>query len=70
MRIINVKDIREVVAKLCKQACYVVTPDLKAAFTKAQSNESSSLGKDILGKILQNAKLAEEGVALFAKILA
>ena len=53
MRIINVKDIREVVAKLCKQACYVVTPDLKAAFTKAQSNESSSLGKDILGKILQ-----------------
>ncbi|WP_107785810.1 fumarate hydratase [Campylobacter concisus] len=63
MRIINTKDIREVVAKLCKQACYVVTPDLKAAFTKAQSNESSSLGKDILGKILQNAKLAEEGVA-------
>ena len=63
MRIINVKDIREVVAKLCKQACYVVTPDLKAAFTKAQSNENSSLGKDILGKILQNAKLAEDGVA-------
>ena len=63
MRIINVKDIREVVARLCKQACYVVTPDLKAAFTKAQSSESSSLGKDILGKILQNAKLAEEGVA-------
>ena len=63
MKIINVKDIREVVAKLCKQACYVVTPDLKAAFTKAQSSESSSLGKDILGKILQNAKLAEEGVA-------
>ncbi len=63
MRIINVTDIREVVAKLCKQACYVVTPDLKAAFTKAQSSESSSLGKDILGKILQNAKLAEEGVA-------
>ena len=63
MKIINVKDIREVVAMLCKQACYVVTPDLKAAFTKAQSSESSSLGKDILGKILQNAKLAEEGVA-------
>ena len=63
MRIINVKDIREVGAKLGKQACYGVTPDLKAAFTKAQSSESSSLGKDILGKILQNAKLAEEGVA-------
>jgi hydrolyase, tartrate alpha subunit/fumarate domain protein, Fe-S type len=63
MKIINVKDIREVVAMLCKQACYVVTPDLKAAFTKSQSSESSSLGKDILGKILQNAKLAEEGVA-------
>ena len=60
MKIINVK---ETVAKLCKQACYVVTSDLKAAFTKAQTTESSSLGKDILGKILQNAKLAEEGVA-------
>lgn len=63
MRTVNVKDIKETVAKLCKQACYVVTPDLKAAFTKAQTKESSSLGKDILGKILQNAKLAEEGVA-------
>ena len=63
MRTINVKDIKETVAKLCKQACYVVTPDLKAAFTKAQTTESSSLGKDILGKILQNAKLAEEGIA-------
>ena len=63
MRTVNVKDIKETVAKLCKQACYVVTPDLKAAFTKAQTTEGSSLGKDILGKILQNAKLAEEGVA-------
>ena len=63
MRTINVKDIKEVVAKLCKEACYVVTPDLKAAFTKAQTTESSSLGKDILGKILQNAKLSEEGIA-------
>lgn len=63
MRTVNIKDIKETVAKLCKQACYVVTPDLKAAFTKAQTTESSSLGKDILGKILQNAKLAEEGVA-------
>ena len=63
MRTVNVKDIKETVAKLCKQACYVVTPDLKAAFTKAQTTESSSLGKDILGKIVQNAKLAEEGVA-------
>ena len=63
MRTVNVKDIKETVAKLCKQACYVVTPDLKAAFTKAQTKESSSLGKDILGKILQNAKLAEDGVA-------
>ena len=63
MRTVNVKDIKETVAKLCKQACYVVTPDLKAAFTKAQTTESSSLGKDILGKILQNAKLAEDGVA-------
>lgn len=63
MRIIRADDITKVVSDLCKQACYVVTPDMKAAFIKAQSTERSPLGKDIIGKILQNSKLAEQGVA-------
>ena len=36
---------------------------MRAAFEKARENESSSIGKDILGKVLQNADLAEKRVA-------
>ncbi|MBF0984029.1 MAG: fumarate hydratase [Campylobacter sp.] len=51
------------VSELCKQACYVVTPDMRVAFEKARENESSPIGKDILGKVLQNADLAEKRIA-------
>lgn len=63
MRVIHTDEIKKVVSELCKQACYVVTPDMRAAFIKAQKNEVSPIGKDILGKILQNADLAEKKVA-------
>ncbi|QCD44388.1 fumarate hydratase [Campylobacter mucosalis] len=63
MRVVNSSEITKVVSELCKQACYVVTPDMRAAFIKAQKNEVSPIGKDILGKILQNADLAEKKVA-------
>ena len=61
MRVIRVDEITKAVSELCKKACYQVTPDMRAAFKKAQSTESSPLAKDIIGKILQNADLA--GVA-------
>ncbi|MDL0088875.1 fumarate hydratase [Campylobacter gastrosuis] len=63
MRVIHTDEIKRVVSELCKQACYVVTPDMKEAFIKAQKNETSPLGKDILGKILQNADLAAQKIA-------
>ncbi|MBE3606074.1 fumarate hydratase [Campylobacter sp. RM13119] len=63
MRVVQADEITKVVSELCKKACYVVTDDMRAAFKKAQVNESSPLGKDIIGKILQNADLAEKGVA-------
>ncbi|MBE2984020.1 fumarate hydratase [Campylobacter sp. RM9344] len=63
MRVVQADEITKVVSELCKKACYVVTDDMRAAFKKAQANESSPLGKDIIGKILQNADLAEKGVA-------
>ena len=36
---------------------------MRAAFEKARENESSPIGKDILGKVLQNADLAQKRVA-------
>ncbi len=63
MRVVQAELISKTVSELCKQACYVVTPDMRAAFEKARENESSPIGKDILGKVLQNADLAEKRVA-------
>ncbi len=63
MRVVQAKTISKTVSELCKQACYVVTPDMRAAFEKARENESSPIGKDILGKVLQNADLAEKRIA-------
>ncbi|WP_122862385.1 fumarate hydratase [Campylobacter showae] len=63
MRVVQAELISKTVSELCKQACYVVTPDMRAAFEKARENESSPIGKDILGKVLQNADLAEKRIA-------
>ncbi|QKF61968.1 fumarate hydratase [Campylobacter curvus] len=63
MRTIQTKQIKEAVSELCKKACYIVTSDMREAFNKAQKNETSPMGRDILGKILKNADLAAEGVA-------
>ena len=63
MRVVQAELISKTVSELCKQACYVVTPDMRAAFEKARENESSPIGKDILGKVLQNAELAQKRVA-------
>lgn len=63
MRVVQAETISKTVSELCKEACYVVTPDMRAAFEEARENESSPIGKDILGKVLQNADLAQKRVA-------
>ena len=63
MRVVQAELISKTVSELCKEACYVVTPDMRAAFEKARENESSPIGKDILGKVLQNADLAQKRIA-------
>lgn len=63
MRVVQAELISKTVSELCKDACYVVTPDMRAAFEKARENESSPIGKDILDKVLQNADLAQKRIA-------
>lgn len=60
MREIDCSKITQSVEKLCIQACCVQTDDIKAAFKKAQSTETSPLGKSILDKLVENGKIAEK----------
>lgn len=60
MREIDCKDIVSSVAKLCIQACCIQTNDIKQAFYKARDAEISPLGKNILDKLIQNGKIAEQ----------
>lgn len=65
MKIVKYNDIVENVAKLCKEACCIVTPDMKEAFLKAKESEKSPLGKSIIEKIIQNSEISSNtGVAL------
>lgn len=59
MKEIKADDITKAVCDLCKKACCVVTDDMKKAFLKAEQNEKSPLGKDILSKLITNSKIAE-----------
>jgi fumarate hydratase subunit alpha len=58
MREINVSEIILAVRKLCIDANYYLTEDVKAKLEEAYNNENWAIAKDILGKILENAGIA------------
>lgn len=59
MRTIDVKEITAAVSKLCKDSCYYLPEEMLAALETAVGTEESPLGKEILGTIIENAKLAK-----------
>ncbi len=50
--------VAETVRELCIQAATILPGDVLCALEEARQREESSLGKDILGMILENARLA------------
>jgi fumarate hydratase subunit alpha len=60
MRVVKSEDIVTAVAKLCVEACCNVTGDMYAAFKKAKTDEKSPLGRDIVGKLIENADIAKK----------
>jgi fumarate hydratase subunit alpha len=52
-------EISEVVARLCIEANYRLPPDVMAALERAAAQEESPLGREILGQLVENARLAE-----------
>jgi fumarate hydratase subunit alpha len=65
MRTIKAEDITETVKKLCIEANIYLGKDVEKAMAEAAQTEESPLGKDILGQLLENAKIAKtEGVPI------
>jgi fumarate hydratase subunit alpha len=65
MRTIKAEDITETVKKLCIEANIYLGKDVEEAMAEAAQTEESPLGKDILGQLLENAKIAKtEGVPI------
>ena len=58
MKNIHCKDITECVKNLCIKANCILNDDVYAAISKASEYEESEIGKDILKKIMENARIA------------
>ena len=59
MRTIEVDQITQAIAKMCIDACYYLSEDVYEALVSAGHKEESSLGKEIIGKIVENANISK-----------
>lgn len=60
MRDIEASLITKTVAELCQRANFVLDDDVLTALKQAQRTEESPLGKEVLGQVLENARIARE----------
>lgn len=60
MRTIHTDAITDVVEELCKSANYYLNEDILKSIKNALQTEQSETGRDILGKLLENADIAKE----------
>jgi fumarate hydratase subunit alpha len=65
VREVTAAEIAAKVAELCIQACTVLPPDVVAALEAAREREESPVGRDVLSRLLENARLAAaEGIPM------
>lgn len=60
MRELTTEKITEVVKRMCIDSNYYLSEDIKKALEKAYKVEKWSIGKDVLGKILENINIASK----------
>ncbi len=60
MRTVNVKEITELISKMCIEANLSLAPDMLSALDQANKTETSELGKNILNQLAENLRIAEE----------
>jgi len=61
VREIKTSDIIRTIAQLFEEACYYLPKDVYVAIKKAKAREESSVARNVLDKILQNAEIAANG---------
>lgn len=60
MRAIDVKLITQNIKEMCIEANHFLSEDMEAALREAQEKEESPLGKQVLGQLAENMKIAGE----------
>ncbi len=74
MREIHVEEIRDNVAQMCIDAAYHVSDDVLMAFDRALETETAPAAKEIIGLLIENARIARDehipvcqdtGIAIF-----
>ena len=60
MREVNVSIITDNIKEMCIEANHILTDDMKNVFENAVKNEESALGKQVLGQLEENLKIAGE----------
>ena len=58
MREIDSKTITETLSEMCIEANHYLTPDMEKALDDAEKNEISPLGKQVLGQLKENLRIA------------
>ncbi len=59
MRVVSTDQVRDTVRRLYREACVVITPELKATLEKAVNSEPNPQGREILTMLIDNAALAQ-----------
>ena len=60
VRTINVNEITKNIKEMCIEANHYLSPDMDKAMKQAEQTEKSPLGKQILGQLQENLKIAAE----------
>lgn len=60
IRTVGVEEVAENIKEMCIEANYSLSEDMSLALGKAVGNEESPLGKQILGQLQDNLKIAKE----------
>ena len=60
MREIKTSAITQTVARLCQEANFVLGEDILSALKQAQQTEQSPLGREVLSRLIENARIAKE----------
>ena len=60
MKEIEASTITQAVAQLCQEANFILGEDVLSALRQAQQAEESELGREVLGQIIENARIAQQ----------